>query len=247
MFPIKDHNPTGRIPYVTYTIMALNIAVFALMLPAYGNDQALFEVYYRWGMVPAWVTENTHLSTLFTSMFIHGGILHLAGNMLFLWIFGDNLEDELGHVGFIVFYLASGLGAAGLQILADPISQTPIIGASGAIAGVMGGYLLLFPKARVDVLIILIVVFRIFPVPAWIMLALWFAMQVFNGVAAASGEGGVAYWAHAGGFIVGFLWVLPLWLRHGGTRYWSQNHGKPPHPDATYRLGNSRVPRVKRR
>jgi len=178
-----------------------------------------------------------------TSMFLHGGFMHLAGNMLFLFIFGDNLEDELGHLGFILFYIASGLGAAGLQFAADPNSLVPMIGASGAIAGVMGGYLLLFPRARVDVLIIIVVFFKIFPVPAWLMLAVWFALQLFNGAAGA--DAGIAYWAHAGGFVVGFLWVLPKWLREGGPDFWRRSQGHPDHPAARY--GRSSVPVVRRR
>ena len=247
MIPIRDHNPTGRTPIVTYILMATNILVFLYMLPSYGNEQELYWIYYEWGMVPGWITQGDHLSSFFTSMFLHGSLLHLAGNMLFLWIFGDNLEEELGHFNFALFYLASGIGAAALQILPDPDSQIPMIGASGAIAGVMGGYLLLFPRARVDVLFIFIVFFRIFPVPAWVMLAVWFALQVFYGVATAADGAGVAYWAHAGGFLVGFLWVLPLWLRRGGTRFWSSTHGTPPHEAARYRLNNSRIPIVRKR
>ena len=149
-------------------------------------------------------------------MFLHGGLLHLAGNMLFLWIFGDNMEDEMGHVGYLLFYLASGIGAGMAHVLAAPYSAVPTVGASGAIAGVMGGYLLLFPKARVDILFIFIVFFRIFTIPAWIMLALWFGLQIFGGAGANPDEGGVAYWAHAGGFVVGALLTLPVFFRKGG-------------------------------
>lgn len=122
-----------------------------------------------------------------------------------------------------------------------------MVGASGAIAGVMGGYLLLFPRARVDVLVIIVVFFRIFTVPAWIMLALWFALQVFNGAASPADAGGVAHWAHAGGFIVGLIGVVPVWLRSGGPAFWSRTHGHPEHPDATYRMVKSRIPTVRRR
>jgi membrane associated rhomboid family serine protease len=247
MFPIRDHNPTGRTPYVTYALLAANIAVFLAMLPVRGDERALAELHYAFGVVPDWVSHGQSLHGLATSMFLHGGFMHLAGNMLFLWIFGDNLEEALGHVGFVIFYLASGLGAAFLQVAVDPTSMTPMIGASGAIAGIMGGYLLLFPKARVDVLIIIVIIFKIFPVPAWLMLAIWFGLQVINGLADSGAGGGVAYWAHAGGFIVGFLWVLPVWLRRGGTQFWRQTHGHPPHPDARYRFVESRVPRVRRR
>lgn len=247
MLPIRDHNPTGRTAYVTYALIAANILVFLAMLPAYGDERMLAKLYYQWGLVPVWVVHGEHLSGLVTSMFLHGGFMHLAGNMLFLWIFGDNMEDELGHVRFVLFYIASGLGAAALQIIADPTSQIPMIGASGAIAGVMGGYLLLFPKARVDVLFIFVVFFRVFPVPAWIMLVVWFGLQVVSGMLGDASAGGIAYWAHAGGFMVGILWVLPRWIRRGGPQYWAQTDGRPPHPKTRYRLNQSRIPSVRRR
>ncbi len=247
MFPIRDHNPSERTPYVTYTLIAVNIAIFAVMAVTLQSDRDLAYAYWDWGLVPYQVTRGEGLVGFITSMFLHGGFMHLAGNMLFLFIFGDNLEDELGHVGFILFYLASGIGAALLQIAPDPTSQVPMIGASGAIAGVMGGYLLLFPRARVDVLFIFIIFFKIFPVPAWVMLAIWFGFQVFNGAASTGAEGGVAYWAHAGGFIVGFLWVLPKWLREGGPAFWRRTRGHPDHPETRYRLSQSQVPKVRRR
>ena len=183
--------------------------------------------------------------TIITSMFLHGGFLHLAGNMLFLWIFGDNIEDEMGHFGFALFYLASGLAAAGLQILADPTSAVPMVGASGAIAGVLGGYLLLYPRAKVDVLIIFVIFFRIFTIPAWIVLGVWFALQFFNG--AANSTDGVAYMAHVGGFAGGLVLTLPVWLRRGARGYWARTKGRPPHPAAQYELTTSRIPRVTRR
>lgn len=171
--------------------------------------------------------------------------MHLGGNMLFLWIFGDNLEDELGHVTYLLFYLASGFAAGMAQYLSAPYSVVPMVGASGAIAGVMGGYLLLFPKAKVDILIIIIIIFRIFPIPSWIMLGGWFALQLFAGFGTTGDQGGVAYWAHAGGFVAGLLMMVPFWLRAGGRQYWNRNHGHPPHPDALYT--DTRIPRVQRR
>ena len=247
MFPIRDHNPATRTPYVTYALIGANVLVFLLMLPASGSENELARIYYKWGLVPVWIMDGQNLSGLVTHMFVHGGFMHLAGNMLFLWIFGDNLEDELGHVGFALFYLASGLGAAALQILPAPASTAPMIGASGAIAGVMGGYLLLFPRAKVDILFIFFVVFKIFQIPAWVMLAIWFGFQVFNGATTAAGGDGVAYWAHAGGFIVGLLLVLPVWLKQGGPQFWSRTKGHPPHPEARYRMAQSRIPKVRRR
>jgi len=246
MFPIRDHNPSGRTPYVTYGLMALNILIFLSYLPLQADQRALFELYAAWAIVPYEVSAGRELHTLFTSMFLHAGLLHLAGNMLFLYIFGDNMEDEMGHLPFFVFYVLTGLAAGMLQVVTDPFSSVPTIGASGAIAGVMGGYLLLFPKAKVDILIIFLVFFRILPIPAWIMLALWFGMQFLGGIASSGAEGGVAYWAHAGGFIAGFVGTVPLWLRRGGPQHWNRTEGRPPHPDARYRFAESRIPKIRK-
>ena len=247
MFPIRDHNPSTRVPYVTYVLIAANIGVFLSYIGLLADERALFELFWTWGAVPVKITHGEGFEGLFTSMFLHAGFMHLAGNMLFLWIFGDNLEDKLGHVGFVLFYLAAGLGAVALQIATDPMSEVPMVGASGAIAGVMGGYLLLFPRARVDVLIIIVIIVKIFPVPSWIMLAIWFGLQVVNGALTPAGSGGVAHWAHAGGFIVGLLAVVPVWLKLGGPGFWNRTDGHPDHPAAEYRMTRSRVPRVRRR
>jgi membrane associated rhomboid family serine protease len=244
MFPIRDHNPSGGTPYVTWALVALNVAIFLGYWPFIPSERALAVFYDDWGLVPLYVINGQDLHGLLTSMFLHGGWMHLAGNMLFLWIFGDNLEDRMGHLGFAVFYLAAGLAASALQIAADPYSRIPMVGASGAIAGVMGGYLLLFPRARVDVFVFFIIFFRIFPVPAWLMLGLWFGLQLVNGVMTPTDRGGVAHWAHAGGFVAGLAFTLPLWLSLGGPRFWSRTHGHPPHPDMAYR--QSRIPVVRR-
>jgi membrane associated rhomboid family serine protease len=206
----------------------------------------LGQFFMTWGLVPARISFGEGYVTFVTSMFLHGGWMHLIGNMLFLYIFGDNLEDRMGHGRYLGFYLLSGLAAAGLQMAADPGSMIPMVGASGAIAGVMGGYLLLFPKARVDVLLIIVVFIRIFPIPAWIMLGLWFALQLFGGVTTLTDGGGVAYWAHAGGFLAGGLLAMPVWLRLGGPGFWRQTQGVPPHPEAAYRIGKTRIPGTRR-
>lgn len=245
MFPIRDHNPSGRVPYVTYALIAANIGVFLSMLPMSGDERALAQFYYDWALLPRRVMEGDGYSALLTSQFLHGGWLHLAGNMLFLWIFGDNVEDEFGHMPFLAFYLVAGMLSGLAHVVADPVSYVPTVGASGAIAGVMGGYLLLFPKARVDIFVFLIVIFRIFPIPAWIMLMLWFAMQFIGGLGATPGTGGVAYWAHAGGFIAGLVLTLPVWLRLGGPAFWRKTDGHPPHPQARYAVPSS-LPKVKR-
>lgn len=246
MFPIRDHNPSGRWPVVTYLLIAANVAIF-LSYHLNMDDRQLAYFFYDWGFVPRFVSEGLNLHGVVSHMFLHGGWMHLAGNMLFLFIFGDNMEDEMGHVGFGLFYLLAGLAAVALQYAADPVSEIPMVGASGAIAGVMGGYLLLFPKAKVDVLLIIVIFFRIFPIPAWIVLGVWFALQLFNGATTPVDGGGVAYWAHAGGFIAGVVMTVPLWLRRGGVGFWNRTHGTPPHPEATYALVRSRVPQVPRR
>lgn len=239
MIPLRDSLPSRNRPVVTGWLIALNALVFLFELSLGPEGRESFV--HSFGMTP----DRFAWSTLLTSMFLHGGWLHLAGNMLFLWIYGDNLEEELGHLGFLAFYLATGLAAAGLQTMADLGSQIPMVGASGAIAGVMGGYLLLFPRAKVDVLFVFLIFFRIFAIPAWIVLGLWFALQIFSGLNTPGEAGGVAYWAHAGGFIAGLALTLPVWLRRGARGYWQATSGKPPHPETHFPRSN--IPLVPRR
>jgi len=246
MFPIRDHNPSGRTPFVTLALIAANVGIFALYWLALASDEALGRFFMAYGLVPARISYGEGYWTFVTSMFLHGGWMHLIGNMLFLYIFGDNMEEEMGHLGFLGFYLASGVAAAGAQFAAEPGSMVPMVGASGAIAGVMGGYLLMFPRARVDVFFFFVVFFRVFPIPAWIVLGVWFAMQLGSGWATPADQGGVAYWAHAGGFMAGLLMAVPAWLRRGGPGYWGRTHGAPPHPVAVYRDLRTSVPRVRR-
>ncbi len=241
MFPIRDHNPSQRTPIVTWAIIALNIVMFVLTLPGSDAGAALW---VRLALYPLAIMHGEYLWGLASHMFLHAGLLHLGGNMLFLWIFGDNLEEQMGRPGFLLFYLATGLAAAAAQIAADPGSTVPMVGASGAIAGVMGGYLLMFPRARVDVVAIFIIFFKVFTVPAWLMLGAWLVLQLFGGFTVTGDQGGVAYWAHAGGFIAGVALCVPLFLRRGGPRFWQVTHGHPPHPEATYT--QTRIPRVTR-
>lgn len=247
MFPIRDHNPSGRVPFVTYALIGVNVAVFLAYWFTLTAPDQLNYFFYTWGLVPAGLTQGEGYATVFTSMFLHGGWMHLIGNMWFLWIFGDNLEEEMGHGKFLGFYLLSGIAAAALQVAVDPASFAPMIGASGAIAGVMGGYLLLFPKARVDVLFIFVIFFRIFAIPAWVVLGVWIGLQVFSGASVPSEVSGVAYFAHIGGFLGGFLLALPALLARGGRGYWTRTEGHPPHPAATYPLQKSMIPKVPRR
>ncbi|MCU0825928.1 MAG: rhomboid family intramembrane serine protease [Tabrizicola sp.] len=246
MFPIRDHNPSGRTPYVTIALIAINILVFLGYFLG-KTDLQLNIFFFEWGLVPARLMAGEGYETVLTSMFLHAGWMHLAGNMLFLWIYGDNLEEEMGHLGFLLFYLAAGVAAAGLQAAADLSSQIPMVGASGAIAGVMGGYLLLFPKAKVDVLFIFVIFFRIFAIPAWIVLGIWFGIQLVSGFATPGEEGGVAYWAHAGGFMAGLVLTIPVWLRRGAGGYWQATQGHPPHPPTQYEAARSNIPLIPRR
>mgnify|MGYP002376135297 CR=1 FL=1 len=246
MFPIRDHNPSGSTPYVTYALMALNIGVFLSYVGLMADERAIGAFYYSYALLPARLSEGEGYLGLITSMFLHGGWMHLAGNMLFLFIFGDNVEDEMGHLRYLMFYLACGIAAGLGQVYTEPTSWIPMVGASGAIAGVMGAYLLLFPRAKVDILLIFIIFFRIFVIPAWIVLMVWFAMQFIGGIGATPGTGGVAYWAHAGGFAAGLLLALPLWLRRGGPAFWRRTHGHPPHAPASMPV-QSRIPKVRRK
>lgn len=248
MFPIRDHNPSDGTPVLTWLLIAVNVAIHLWQVATIRSDIALYGLYDAYALIPAEISSGQDLPTLVTSTFLHGGWMHLLGNMLFLWIFGDNLEEALGRIGFLAFYLLGGIGAGLAQWAAEPLSPIPTIGASGAIAAVMGGYLLLFPKAKVDVLVFIIIIIRIVPVPAWLMLALWLVFQLFGGFAADPLTGGVAYWAHAGGFVLGFVMMLPVWLRRGGAGWWQRTDGHPPHPDASYgALTRSNVPSVRRR
>ncbi|MBP0483593.1 rhomboid family intramembrane serine protease [Sagittula salina] len=246
MFPIRDHNPSGRTPFVTYALIAINVGVFLYTLDSAMNDRALDALYAQYALVPRFLTEGFGYGGLVTSMFLHGGLLHLAGNMLYLYIFGDNLEDAMGHLRFGLFYLAAGVLAGLVHYASAPLSMVPTVGASGAVAGVMGGYLLLFPRARVDILVILIVFFKVIPVPAWLTLALWLGLQVWGGIGASPDEGGIAYWAHIGGFVAGMALALPTFRRLGGVRFWSRSHGLPPHPAAPYRSLTA-IPKIRRR
>ena len=247
MFPIRDHNPSNRTPFVVYILMAANILIFLSYVGMTEDARLINQIYLDYAVIPARISDGIAFETLVTSMFLHDGWMHLAGNVLFLWIFGDNLEDEMGHLPFLLFYLLSGIGAGLIHVVSAPGSGVPTIGASGAIAGVMGGYLLLFPKARVDILLILIIYFRIFTIPAYVMLVVWLGLQFLGSLSSNPDQGGVAYWAHTGGFLVGLVLCIPLWFRRGGFGFWNQTHGHPPHPERNYKLSHSRIPRVPRR
>jgi len=248
MFPIRDHNPSQRTPYVTYALIAINVIVFIGYWGLLADEARLTLFFDAWALTPADFTSGDKTYTILTSMFLHGGIMHLLGNMLFLFIFGDNLEESFGHVWFLLFYLACGVLAALAQVLPEPASTVPMVGASGAIAGVMGGYLLLFPKARVDVVVILVILIRVFTVPAWVMLGFWFALQSFNSYSTFGVDGvGVAHLAHVGGFVAGVALALPWFLRVGGPAFWRRTDGHPPHPEAKIARRDTTIPTVRRR
>jgi len=217
LFPISDDNPRRHVttPVVNYAIIAICVVVFLwqFSLGTEGGDNAVLAL----GMIPARLFGYGELppeliyvpawATVLTSMFMHGGFLHLGGNMLYLWIFGDNIEDSMGHVRYALFYLLCGIAAALAQGFVDPHSEAPMIGASGAISGVLGAYILLHPGATVRVLLIIFFFIRVVNIPAVIVLGFWFAMQLFNAATPSSGEAGVAFFAHIGGFVAGFVLI----------------------------------------
>jgi len=209
MIPIRDINPTRRFPLVTVGIIVLNVLVFGFefLLPV----DALEGLVETWGLTPYRLAglEPLAFVTVFTSMFLHSGVAHLLGNMLYLWIFGDNIEAAMGSARFIVFYLLCGLGATLGQVLVAPTSTIPMVGASGAISGIMGGYLLLYPRAEVETLVFLGYFIRLIRLPTTVVLGSWIVMQLFSGVLSLGMQaaGGVAWFAHIGGFAAGIVLV----------------------------------------
>jgi membrane associated rhomboid family serine protease len=214
MIPLRDENPTIRTPFVTLALIGLNIAVYLyqFFLP----EQAEWIMLHKYGVVPAWITGLAEMAppadwfprsfTLVTSAFLHGGLWHLAGNMLYLWIFGNNIEDALGPLRFMAFYLTGGILAGISQVLVAPSSVTPMVGASGAIAAVLGAYLVLYPRHKVVVLVVFIFFIQMIRVPAILVLGVWFLFQVLG-----AGSASVAWMAHIGGFVAG-LWLIRFFL-----------------------------------
>jgi len=226
MIPLRDENPTRTTPFVNHALVAINIAVFVYQtwlsfevgpdatvgfIREMAVTPSLLLSPSAWGQMPIPAPL-----TLLTAMFVHGGLWHLAGNMLYLWVFGDNIEDMLGHVNYLMFYVACGLGAAISQVLIEPGSTIPMVGASGAIAGVLGAYLVLHPQAQVLTLVFLVIFIRIMYLPAAVLLGIWFAIQLFS--AFAGGGAGVAWYAHIGGFLVGVLLISMFVGGSGGGR-----------------------------
>jgi membrane associated rhomboid family serine protease len=220
MFPIRDDNPTELTPVVTVGIILATLAVWILAQGAGLSMEAMEASVCTLGAIPAEITGGDGawaespcrpggmaLGALFTSMFLHGGWGHLLGNMWFLWIFGNNVEDSMGHLRFLLFYVLCGLAAAGAHVYSDPSSTLPMVGASGAISAIMGAYLLLYPRAKVKTVIFIIIFFTVLEVPAFLYLGYWFVLQLF-GVLGPSVGGGVAFWAHIGGFVAGVVLIM---------------------------------------
>ena len=204
LFPYKDDNPRILVPYVTYGIIAINILVFVIQFNLGISSQMAEENFiYSFGFIPA----NFSFITIFTSMFLHGGFSHIMGNMWFLWVFGDNVEGVLGHAKYALFYILCGVAATISQLLINPASTIPMVGASGAIAGVLGMYMIRFPKANVHVFAFIIIFFTTFRIPALFVLGFWFFNQLTNGLGSLgfNTTGGVAWFAHIGGFIAGIM------------------------------------------
>ena len=244
MFPYRDENQTQHTPIVTWAIIALNVATWIFVQGA-GATKPLVQSICELGLIPGELTgtippgtrvtlgeglvcatdSGRQISHLFTSMFMHGSWLHMLGNMWFMWIFGNNVEDSMGRSRFIVFYLVCGLAAAFGQVLTNPSSAIPMVGASGSISGVMGGYLLLYPKVRVFAILPLGFFITSIALPAWVMLGYWFLIQFASGVFSFGGDvGGVAFWAHIGGFVAGIvlvkLFVRPDYLAAHRSHHW---------------------------
>jgi membrane associated rhomboid family serine protease len=243
VIPYKDENPTVLTPIVTIGIIALNVLAW-LLLEGGGSEEALAAAVCRLGLIPGELTHalpvgttvplgpglvcmiaSPSYATVLTSMFMHGGWLHLIGNMWFLWLFGNNIEDSMGHTRFVVFYLVCGLAAAATQVMVDPASRLPMVGASGAISGVLGAYVLLYPRVKVHTLVTLGFFVTSVALPAYVMLGYWFVLQLLLGTVGALSrvEGGVAVWAHVGGFITGLvlikLFVSPDLMQRRQARY----------------------------
>jgi membrane associated rhomboid family serine protease len=247
VFPYHDENETQRTPYVTIALIALNVAAWVLYQGA-GSERALAASVCNSGLIPGELTATLppgasfpmgegmvcltdpgrQTANLLTSMFLHGGWMHLLGNMWFLWLFGNNIEDSMTRPRFVAFYLLSGIGAALAQVVADPMSEIPMVGASGAISGVMGAYLVLFPRVRVYTMVPLGFFLQTFALPAWVMLIYWMVLQIFGGLSSVLSErsGGVAFWAHLGGFIVGVVLVKAFVRPHRVAEH-SAHHWRP--------------------
>jgi len=235
VIPYKDENPTVLAPVVTIGLIAVNVLAW-LFVQGAGSGEALAASVCQLGMIPAelfrtvppgtrvplgpgvaCVIDTPHYATVITSMFMHGGWLHIIGNMWFLWVFGNNIEDSMGHMRFVVFYLLCGVAAAGTQLLADPHSRMPMVGASGAISGVLGAYMLIYPRVRVHTFVTLGFFVTSVALPAYVLLGYWFVLQLLLGTVSRT-TGGIAVWAHVGGFVAGVA-LIKLFANPAPSRF----------------------------
>jgi len=217
LIPLRDSAKSSTFPFVNIAIIVLNLVIYVnevLMEPFELN-----QFFYTYGLIPAEVSNTFYtgaavtplLVSFITATFVHGGWFHVLGNMLFLWVFGDNVEDRLGHAKYLLFYLLAGMAGGAAHIMTNPASTVPVIGASGAVAGVLGAYIIAFPRSRILALVPLFVIFFLAEIPAIVFIAIWFVLQLFNGVASLGGTATtVAYWAHIGGFVIGALLIKIL-------------------------------------
>ena len=245
MIPIRDDNPHFLTPYATYAIVGLNVLAWA-WLQGFGFEPGLSRSVCTLGLVPGellqsvapgtqvqlgpevycTVTDTPAWISLFTHMFLHGSWMHIIGNMWFLWIFGDNVEESLGRLRYLAYYLLTGLCAAGLQVASAPTSVMPMVGASGAISGILAGYVLLHPRARIVTLVPLVIFFTTFEIPAFWFIFIWFGLQLLNGLVSLqslSQDGGVAWWAHVGGFVFGMIAITMLRRQARRSEAWVED------------------------
>jgi len=222
LFPLYDENPTRSFPFVTIGLILVNIGVFLYEISL---GPALPQFINTYAMVPTRIIQGEAYLTILTSMFLHGGFLHIFGNMLYLWIFGNNVEDTLGHFNFLVFYLLAGLGGTIGHLATSPTSQIPTLGASGAIAGVLGAYIILFPGARIITAVPIFYFIRLVPLPAFLVIGFWIVIQFISGMTsvaqgAVGQTGGIAWFAHIGGFLAGVILILILPKKRRGQAEW---------------------------
>lgn len=238
MIPISDANPTRRVPVVNYLLILTTVAVFLYELSL--SSRQLDRLIFTWGVVPnnilfaftdPFAAPLPVWATLITSQFLHAGWAHILGNMLFLWVFGDNIEDVLGHFGYLFFYLISGIAAGIAQVIVTGPSNIPSIGASGAIAGVLGAYIVLYPWARISILFPIFILFWTIEIPAVIVIGWWFIQQFFYGIGvlSAGAASGIAFWAHIGGFAAGIIMILPFIGRARRVRRTPAVYGSDPY------------------
>ena len=245
VFPFRDHNPSKRFPFVNYSLLAINILIFV----AY-DDQLNYGGVLQYALYPIDIIYFSRLETLITSGFLHADFMHLFFNMLILYLLGDNLEDILGHFRYFLFYLICLISAGLIHIFSCLLFgglTIPVIGASGAISGIAGGYLLLFPKAKIDFFIWFIIFFKVFSLSAWFVLGAWISLEIWDAYSGSFLSHNVATYAHLGGFFCGLLLILPRWIRLGGPKFWRETGGKPKNPAIITDTRPVKIPLVRKR